>query len=260
MTSPDRYIGTRNRCAAVHARAPRLVARETATHAQTVCEYDQQLLTHALQQEQPSDTGAHPYLIPSLDLFSQQPEINLRMRPLLLDYLMEIIHKLKLHAEVFYTTVNLIDRYCSIRIVRKQHFQLLGLTALWLASKLQENKLKIVSLNDLLAICCHCYAKTLFVEMEQHILKSLGWMINAPTVNLFTTLLTDNSETLHGCSYLGELSQFYPAVYYKHKASAIAQCAIDLTFTAMARAPYAPLTATLVKYIKCPPPSLKVRY
>ena len=43
-----------------------------------------------------------------------------------------------MRPETLFITVNIIDRYLSKEIVRLSKFQLLGITALWIASKFQE--------------------------------------------------------------------------------------------------------------------------
>ncbi|KAH3682961.1 hypothetical protein WICPIJ_006071 [Wickerhamomyces pijperi] len=115
------------------------------------------------------------------DLIETQPEITLQMRPILFEFLMEVHSRLKLTNQVFYSTVNIIDRYSSVRIVRKDHLQLLGLTALWISCKYFETKSKIPHLQYLNATCCNCYSKVLFTEMENHILKTLEWEISSKT-------------------------------------------------------------------------------
>lgn len=115
------------------------------------------------------------------ELIETQPEITLPMRPILFEFLLEVHSRLKLSNQVFYASVNIIDRYSSVRIVRKDHLQLLGLTALWISCKFFENKSKIPNLQFLNATCCNCYSKVLFTEMENHILKTLEWEISSKT-------------------------------------------------------------------------------
>lgn len=207
---------------------------EFKTHSNTIDEYQLDMLTHLLHVE--------TITLPSLILIEQQPEIKLGMRPLLLDFLMEVITILNLSKSTFPLTVNLIDRYCSTRIVKKQHYQLLGLTSLWISCKNLDSKFKIPSLNDLRKICVDSYYKDLFIEMEKHILKSLEWLVSAPTfdsfVDMFLNMLvqsgTGNSglikKSMHRIkllsNYIGELFQFYPNIYFDYTSSQIALISI----------------------------------
>lgn len=250
-------------------------------------EYIEEILAHLVSLE--SDAS------PSLGLIQQQPEINLKMRPLLLDFLMDVINKLGFSKLTFPLTVNLIDRYCSTRIVKKQHYQLLGLTSLWICCKNHEAKTRVPSLFDLCKMCCNCYNKKLFLEMENHVLKSLSWLISFPTFDAFVDLYIEllvSCQTLVASAvpniktmaiYICELVQFYPNLYFNFLSSQIAMGAL-LMSVLICKAPanlhsvmtllnsavknhcilkynaFTRFYKSCIKIIKCPPPSLKVKY
>lgn len=234
--SPDAFYQVRMLQSLVKASNFKLQSMEFKCHSSNVCEYQLEMLHHLLTIESKT--------LPNLSLIEQQPEIKLGMRPLLLDFLMEVITILNLSRSTFPLTVNLIDRYCSTRIVKKQHYQLLGLTSLWISCKNLDSKFKVPTLNDLRKICVDSYYKELFVEMEKHILKSLEWVINSPTfdsfIDLYLNLLISNSSNLDVSNsikksshklklfsnYIGELFQFYPNIYYDYTSSQIALIAI----------------------------------
>ncbi|ODV81608.1 uncharacterized protein CANTADRAFT_44580 [Suhomyces tanzawaensis NRRL Y-17324] len=229
--SPDSYHQLRMLNSSVKSSNFTLQSMEFKCHASTVSEYQLDMLQHLLEMESKT--------LPSLVLIEQQPEIKLGMRPLLLDFLMEVITILNLSKSTFPLTVNLIDRYCSTRIVKKQHYQLLGLTSLWISCKNLDSKFKIPSLNDLRKICVDSYYKELFIEMEKHILKSLEWMVSSPTfdsfVDLYLNILINNGtnptvsnlikKSCHKIktlsNYIGELFQFYPNIYFDYTSSQI---------------------------------------
>ncbi|KAI5957818.1 hypothetical protein KGF57_003085 [Candida theae] len=233
-SSPDAYHQTRVVQSQIKSSNSNLQQMERKTHTTTVSEYQLEMLEHLLSVESCT--------LPNASLIEQQPEIKLSMRPLLLDFLMEVITILNLSRSTFPLTVNLIDRYCSTRIVKKQHYQLLGLTSLWISCKNLDPKFKIPTLNDLRKICVDSYNKELFIEMEKHILKSLEWVINSPTfdafVDVFLNMLVsvgdDNALVIKKCYnkiklssyYLGELFQFYPNMYFEYSPSQIAILAI----------------------------------
>lgn len=237
--SPDAFHQVRMMQSLIKASNFKLQSMEFRCHSNNVCEYQMEMLHHLLSVEAKT--------LPSLSLIEQQPEIKLGMRPLLLDFLMEVITILNLSRSTFPLTVNLIDRYCSTRIVKKQHYQLLGLTSLWISCKNLDSKFKVPTLNDLRKICVDSYYKELFVEMEKHILKSLEWVVNAPTfdafIDLYSNLLISNSSNFEVANiikksshkiklfsnYIGELFQFYPNIYYDYTSSQIALIAILIT-------------------------------
>ena len=69
---------------------------------------------------------------------SNQPDINHRMRAILIDWLIDVHLKYKLLPQTMYITVNLIDRYLSKVEVNRYHLQLVGVTAMFLACKNEE--------------------------------------------------------------------------------------------------------------------------
>lgn len=266
--------------------------REAETKYEHIQEYEEEMLM---------DMGRHQESMkPSLSLMQQQPEINFKIRPLLLDFLMDVTNKLRLSEATFPMTVNLIDRYCSRRIVKKQHFQLLGLTSLWVSSKHLDSKCKVPMLADLCRMCCNCYNKQLFLEMENHLLKSLEWKLMFPTYDNFVELYLNNLyckglimdegiimrrrlDIKAMASYIGELVQFYPNLYFNYNSSQMALgslvtslliCGVPFRMLACMSSinssmhPEARLLPTafssfykaLVKVLVWPPPSLKQKY
>ena len=108
--SPDAFHQVRMLQSLVKASNFKLQSMEFKCHSNNVCEYQLEMLHHLLTIESKT--------LPNLSLIEQQPEIKLGMRPLLLDFLMEVITILNLSRSTFPLTVNLIDRYCSTRIVK----------------------------------------------------------------------------------------------------------------------------------------------
>lgn len=60
------------------------------------------------------------------------------MRVILVGWLIEVHLKFKLFPETLFLTVNLIDRYCEKKYVQRTNYQLLGVTAMLIASKYEE--------------------------------------------------------------------------------------------------------------------------
>lgn len=240
--SPDIFHNVRVSHSNNRASSLNVQLAEYNAHKIQVDEYKDEMYAHLLQLEAKTR--------PNLYLIQQQPEINLRMRPLLLDFLMDVIHKLNLSKLTFPLTVNIVDRYCLVRIVKKQHYQLLGLTALWIACKNLDSKFRIPLLLDLCKYCCHCYDKKLFLEMENHVLKLLAWQADAPTFDAFIDMYIHTlalSPFLAGsrnphkvCNdvkvvaiYICELVQFYPNIYFNYTSPKIAL--LSVMFACMIR-------------------------
>ena len=86
-----------------------------------------------------------------------QAHINERMRSILVDWLVEVHLKFKLVPETLYLTVNIIDRYLERAEVSRPRLQLVGVTALLLASKYEE--IYPPELRDLVYICDRAYTR-----------------------------------------------------------------------------------------------------
>jgi hypothetical protein len=99
-----------------------------------------------------------------------QQYINERMRSILVDWLVEVHLKFKLVPETLYLTVNIIDRYLSKTEVSRPKLQLVGVTALLIASKYEE--IYPPELRDLVYICDRAYSK---LEVRRTLLLC-GWI------------------------------------------------------------------------------------
>jgi hypothetical protein len=85
-----------------------------------------------------------------------QPFIDERCRSILVDWLVEVHMKFKLELETLYLTINITDRYLAKAEVKKPKLQLVGVTALLIASKYEE--IYPPELRDLVYICDKAYS------------------------------------------------------------------------------------------------------
>lgn len=229
MTSLTPLALKRRTNARIAASNANLKSMEQRSHNRCIQIYSDELFENLLELE--TNTKMNP------DLIKSQPQITIEMRSILFDFLMDVHNRLKLSNTTFYLAINIVDRYCSLRIVRKDHFQLLGLTALWLASKFTDPKNKIPNIEFLRATCCNCYAKSLFIEMESHILKSLNWEIGSAGHDSFIDLILRDKfidkfkiETInnirYGSNYLCQLMQLYHRITFNYSVSQIALASV----------------------------------
>ena len=101
------------------------VLRPVPVSADDVSEYADQVLAHMR-------TTETKYL-PTYGYMKAQPDVNEKMRAILIDWLIEVHFKFKLLPETLFITVNLIDRYLEHKEMKRQRLQLLGVTAMWIA-------------------------------------------------------------------------------------------------------------------------------
>ena len=148
-------------------------------------EYQHDILEHMLRMD--ADT------VPDVDSIDIQTEIQWFMRPYLLDFLVEAHSAFQLLPETLFLTINLLDRYCSKRVVYKRHYQLVGCAALLIASKYGDKKEKVPTIKELKSMCCSLYDDDMFLQMEWHVLSTLGWAVGHPTVDNFLRLAVKDS-------------------------------------------------------------------
>ena len=113
-----------------------------------------------------------------------QPDLNEKMRAILVDWLLEVHQKFKLVPEALHLTVNLVDRYLdSDEVVPRSKLQLVGMAAIFIASKFEDNWPP--ELRDLVYICDRAYSKDEILDMETKILTKLDYRVKAPTPHTF---------------------------------------------------------------------------
>lgn len=135
------------------------------------------------------------------------------MRPYLLDFLIEAHTAFQLLPTTLFLTINLLDRYCSKRVVYKRHYQLVGCAALLIAAKYGDKKDRVPTIKELKSMCCSLYDDDMFIQMEWHVLQTLGWTIGHPTVDSFLQVAVMDSpyepEVEHLALYILEIALFH---------------------------------------------------
>lgn len=143
-----------------------------------------------------------------------QSDVNANMRGVLVDWMVEVAEEYKLVSDTLYFSVSYIDRFLSLNLLSRQKLQLLGVSAMLIASKYEE--IKPPEVEDFCYITDNTYNKEQVVEMEADILKSLKFELGGPTVKTFLRRFSkvaqesnNNTSDLQFeflCCYLAELS------------------------------------------------------
>lgn len=172
----------------------------------TACEYFEDVLDHMERME--------TLTLPDLHSIDSQHEIQWYMRPYLVDFLVESHQVFGLLPETLYLTVNILDRYCSRRVVYKKHYQLVACASLLLAAKYGDKKDRVPTFRELKSICCGLYDEEMFAQMELHVLQTLDWTLGAPTVDAFLNMALSNIQETDAVErdltlYICELSLYH---------------------------------------------------
>jgi G2/mitotic-specific cyclin-B, other len=106
-----------------------------------------------------------------------QTEVTENMRAILVDWLIEVHLKFKLRCETLFCTVNLIDRYASVRNIAKAELQLVGVAAMQIAAKYEEIYPPI--LKDYVQICNKSFSGAQILGMEHKMLLAVDFDVKS---------------------------------------------------------------------------------
>lgn len=118
---------------------------------------------------------------------SKQNDINSRMRAILIDWLVDVNLKFKLLPQSLFITVNIIDRYLSLRTISRSELQLLGIAALMITGKYEEIYPPV--LKDYTAVCDNAYNRADILRMEADVIKTLEFNLTQPSSIYFLQLV-----------------------------------------------------------------------
>lgn len=107
-----------------------------------------------------------------------QTDINERMRCILIDWLIQVHNRFKLLQETLYLTVSIIDRFLSRNRVEKCKLQLVGVTAMLIASKYEE--MYAPEVRDFEYITDKAYSSAEIRAMEILMLKDMEYSLGNP--------------------------------------------------------------------------------
>ncbi|KAK4412809.1 G2/mitotic-specific cyclin-1 [Sesamum alatum] len=127
------------------------------------------------------------------DYMDSQPEINEKMRAILIDWLIQVHHKFELNPETLYLTINIVDRYLAAKTTSRRELQLVGLGAMLIASKYEE--IWAPEVNELVCISDRTYTNQQVLVMEKRILGTLEWYLTVPTPYVFLARFIKASQT-----------------------------------------------------------------
>ncbi|XP_029299540.1 G1/S-specific cyclin-E2-like isoform X2 [Cottoperca gobio] len=104
----------------------------------------------------------------------KHPTIQPRMRSILLDWLMEVSEAYSLHRQTFYLAQDYFDRFMLTQNnIEKGMLQLIGITCLFIASKMEEPCPP--KLSQMAYVTAGTYYEDEILQMELIILKALKW-------------------------------------------------------------------------------------
>ncbi|XP_024131532.1 cyclin-O isoform X2 [Oryzias melastigma] len=125
---------------------------------------------------------------------ARQPQLTAEARCKLVSWLIPVHKHFRLSFECCCLSVNIMDRFLASTPIAADCFQLLGVTALLLASKLVE--IGSPSVNHLLSLCCDAFTEEQLYNLERLILLRLNFNLTAPTLAFFLDYFTNCFEAI----------------------------------------------------------------
>nr|ACN54752.1 cyclin B [Scylla paramamosain] len=195
---------------------------QDASNPQLVSEYVCDIYDYLRSLENKSQVQYH---------YLEGQTVTHKMRLILVDWLVQVHHRFTLTQETLFLTVGILDRYLQKeRNVPRNKIQLVGVTAMFIASKFEE--MVCPDVGDFSYITDKAYTKREILKMEIDILKKLEFNISIPLPlhflrrNSKAGMVDSRHHTL--AKYLMELC--LPEYTMCHfKASVIAAAALCLT-------------------------------
>ncbi len=146
---------------------------------------------------------------PNPHYMKKQQDITEGMRCILVDWLVEVTEEFKLDQQTLYMALSIVDRYLQWRMKILQHLfpsnrflssmsvmrsklQLVGGTAIYIASKFEE--IFPPEIADFAYITDDTYTKSQIVYMEREVLKVLDFNLAGPTAHNFLLRYLKASE------------------------------------------------------------------
>ncbi|KRY00535.1 Cyclin-A2, partial [Trichinella pseudospiralis] len=164
------------------------------------------------------------------DYMKKQTSIQPGMRSILVDWLIDVSSEFNLEEQTLQLGVSLTDRFLSRMGCNKSKLQLVGTTALMIASKYEEifppKPVEFIQMTD------DSYTLQQAIRLERIMLKTCDFMVNVPTIHTFLSQylckLEANTSTRCLALYLSNLALMdYNCLQYLPSELAAASAALS---------------------------------
>ena len=195
---------------------------------------------------------------PKKEYMNNQKDINVQMRAILIDWLIEVHYRFRLRNETLFQTVWIIDTYLSYRQITRAKLQLLGIASLLISCKSQE--IYYPQLNEFINITDGAYVKNELIEMENNVLKILSFNIVSPTSNDFYNIISkafnfDKKQFYLGKYFLESSLIDYQMLQYSPSVIAVSCAYIVMKFCGINN--YKNLYSNDIVKVECPEKIIK---
>ena len=116
--------------------------------------------------------------MPNPHYMANQKDLAWKMRGILTDWLIQVHSRFRLLPETLFLCVNIIDRFLSARVVSLAKLQLVGITCMFIAAKLEE--IVAPSASNFLYCADSSYTEAEILQAERYVLKTIDWNLSYP--------------------------------------------------------------------------------
>ncbi|KAJ3732635.1 cyclin-like protein [Lentinula guzmanii] len=114
--------------------------------------------------------------MPNPNYMANQKDLGWTMRGILFDWLIELQERFRLLPETLFLCMNIVDRFLSARVVSLARLQLVGVTCMFIAAKVEE--IMCPSAEEFLQQTEASYTLADVFGAERYVLKTLNWNLN----------------------------------------------------------------------------------
>lgn len=177
--------------------------------------------------------------MPNHSYMDDQKALDWRMRGVLIDWLLEVHTRFHLLPETLYLTVNIIDRFLSRKVIQLDRLQLVGVTAMFIASKYEE----VLSphIGNFRHVADDGFTEAEILSAERFVLATLNYDLSYPNPMHFMRRISkaDNYDiqTRTLAKYLLEIS-LLDHRFLKFKPSLSAAASMHLARVILQKGPW----------------------
>lgn len=128
----------------------------------------------------------------SEDFKNTQTEITPIMHETAVKWIFRIQAQYQMSNDALYEAVSYLNTILSKSPVRKSQLQLITVTCIWMASKIEERS--VPKLEDLSTMCSNQYGTDDFIKCERKLLRILDFRLSFPTSKFFLRRLLDSID------------------------------------------------------------------
>ncbi|KAJ8598935.1 hypothetical protein CTAYLR_009847 [Chrysophaeum taylorii] len=162
-----------------------------------------------------------------------QRDLNAKMRAILVDWIVDVHAKFGLAEATLYLAVQIVDAYLARRPTARPYLQLVGITALLVASKYED--VEAPEICDCTYMCSETYSSSQVRAMELDILKAVDWNLTLPNAHVWLvrimTVAGADAATTHAAEYLAQRLLLEEDVF-NYRPSLVAAAAAKLALIA----------------------------